>query len=128
VRFDSRFASARPLREAVVPMINLVFLLLIFFLLAATAAPTPPFDVNLPEGAAGLDAGGTTPLYVVLGGDLAYGDARGDAVFETIRAREIRGPLEIRADGGVPAAEIAGLLARLARIGVPETRLVLEGP
>ena len=33
-------------RENIVPMINVVFLLLIFFLLAGTISPRPPFDFN----------------------------------------------------------------------------------
>ena len=37
--------------EAMVPLINIVFLLLIFFLLAGTIAPQSPVDVTLPEGA-----------------------------------------------------------------------------
>ncbi len=128
MRFAPRFAGPRPVREAILPMINLVFLLLIFFLLAATAAPTPPFDLHLPDGAAGLDAGGTTPLYVGPSSELTYGVAKGDDVFAAIHAREISGPLEMRADGGVPAADVAALLARLAKVGVLETRLVLEAP
>jgi biopolymer transport protein ExbD len=128
VRFATRLKPRRVLREAIVPMVNLVFLLLIFFLLTATASPAPPFDLRLPEGGAVLDAGGTTALFVGPDGALAYGGSRGNAIFATIRARQMRGPLEIRADGEVPAAEIATLLARLAQAGIRETRLVLVRP
>ena len=36
--------------ESVVPLINVVFLLLIFFLLAGTLQPTDDVDVDLPAG------------------------------------------------------------------------------
>ena len=36
--------------EAIVPLINVVFLLLIFFLLAGTMGPTDPVNVTLPSG------------------------------------------------------------------------------
>ena len=36
--------------EAVVPLINVVFLLLIFFLLAGTMQQAEPVDVTLPTG------------------------------------------------------------------------------
>ncbi|MBL4543543.1 MAG: biopolymer transporter ExbD, partial [Rhodobacteraceae bacterium] len=49
-----RLAAPRPTRprEPVVPMINVVFLLLIFFLMAAVIAPPEPFGVTLPRAAA----------------------------------------------------------------------------
>jgi len=40
----------RPPYETMVPLINVVFLLLIFFLLAGTMEPSAPVDVNLPAG------------------------------------------------------------------------------
>lgn len=40
----------RPSYETMVPLINVVFLLLIFFLLAGTMGPSEPVNVNLPTG------------------------------------------------------------------------------
>lgn len=40
----------RPPYETMVPLINVVFLLLIFFLLAGTMEPSEPVNVNLPSG------------------------------------------------------------------------------
>lgn len=40
----------RPPYETMVPLINVVFLLLIFFLLAGTMGPTEPVEVSLPKG------------------------------------------------------------------------------
>ena len=40
---------ARPARENIVPMINVVFLLLVFFVMTAQIAPPDPFDIAPPE-------------------------------------------------------------------------------
>ena len=42
----------RPVRENVVPLINVVFLLLIFFMLTATLRPPESIEVELPALAA----------------------------------------------------------------------------
>lgn len=39
----------RPRAESIVPMINVVFLLLIFFLMTAQIAPPDPFEVAPPN-------------------------------------------------------------------------------
>ncbi|MEM6824382.1 MAG: biopolymer transporter ExbD [Pseudomonadota bacterium] len=115
-------------REAILPMISIVFLLLMFFLMSASFVTPPPFDVRLPEGVAAEDAGSGAALYVARDGTLVLGDATGEAVFDAIMARGPATPLELRADANLPAAEIASLLSRLTELGVGETRLVLERP
>lgn len=119
------FARPRPRRRAepVLAMINVVFLLLIFFLITARIAPAPPIDVAPPAvGAAADAAGGEDVLFVGADGRLAYGAARGEAVFAVL-AEGAGAPLALRADGALPAAEVARLVARLAAIGRGEVRL-----
>lgn len=119
------FAPLRKRRmgEPVVPMINVVFLLLIFFLMSAQITSAPPFDVVTPQAAA---SDGRTPpertLWIDASGRLAYDTARGDAVWPLVAAGS--GPLHIRADAQVPAARLAALLPRLAALGVTETVLI----
>ena len=76
-----RFAhtQTKPRAEAIVPMINVVFLLLIFFLMTATIAPPDPLDVVPPE--AGADPANPTERVLHLGaeGAMAYGAERGEA-------------------------------------------------
>jgi biopolymer transport protein ExbD len=119
-----RFDAPRPVRprEPVVPMINVVFLLLIFFLMAASIAPPEPFAVTLPV-AAGEDPGVPGEvLFLGADGGLALGAARDEAVFAALAGHD--GALEIRADAGLPAAALAALLPRLAAVGVAEATLV----
>jgi biopolymer transport protein ExbD len=126
VRFGAPQARRAP-REAVVPMINVVFLLLIFFLMTAVIAAPPPFDLTLPEAETDEVAEGGDVLYVGPDGALAYGSARGEAVFAALSARSPDAPLEIRADAGLPADTIAGLLPKLAEVGGGIAYLVAVG-
>ncbi len=114
----------RPRAESVVPMINVVFLLLIFFLMTAQIAPPAPFDVELPTSEADAPADGQDVLYVSAEGELAFNDVRAGAVFDALALDERDGPLLIRADARVPAAELAALLPRLSAIGITDTVLV----
>lgn len=121
-----RFGPPAPLRqprENVVPMINVVFLLLIFFMLAARLSPPDPFDVAPPEGAAAAPLPDDGTLYLSAEGQMAFAEARGDDVFLALRAWAGDGPLPVRADAGLSAETLAGLLPRLAAVGVPEISL-----
>jgi len=105
-------------------MINVVFLLLIFFLMTAQIAPPEPFEVTPPESSAEAPAEGRQILYVSAGGEMALGDLRGEAVFGGLGDLGENEPLMIRADKALEAREIAALLPRLAAQGVRRVKLV----
>lgn len=129
-------APGRHPAENLLPMINVVFLLLIFFLISAKLAPPEPFAVTLP--AAGAAGGGVEPGFVLhLGADggLGYGEARDDAALGALGAARAEycasagcstAPprLALRADAAAPAERLADLLASLAAIGFAEVTLV----
>ena len=122
-----RFAPAqrrRPVREAVVPMINVVFLLLIFFLMSAVIAAPPPLDVTLPGSPQGAGQAGAGALTIGADGTLAFGDLRGDAALSAAVAASGGDAVELRADAGLEATRLARILAQLAAAGVEETRLL----
>lgn len=127
MRFDVASRRRRP-REAVVPMINVVFLLLIFFLMTASIAPPSPFDLSLPEAGGGEEAAGGDALYMDARGTLAFGGLRGDAALRAAANLAGTGALEIRADRDARASDVAGVLSRLHALGVADTRLVTERP
>jgi biopolymer transport protein ExbD len=104
-------------------MINVVFLLLIFFMISSELAPAPPFDVRPPEtGQTATEAGEDDTLYLSATGEIAWRDLRGDAAILALAARG-DAPLELRADGAAPARDVAVLLRRLAVAGVGDVRL-----
>lgn len=122
-----RFALGPPPRrtraESIVPMINIVFLLLVFFLLSATIAPPEPFEVSPPtgEGPAAEEAGEAV-LHLGRDGSLAFGELRGEAALEAAAGAP---KLVLRADAEVAGAAFAALLARLAAAGVESAALVV---
>lgn len=112
-------------RENIVPMINVVFLLLIFFLMTAQIGPPDPFKVETPETSQGKVALADDTLYISTEGTLAFEDARGDSVFAALAGRtNPDAPLHIRADANLPGATLARLLPRLARANVTATILL----
>lgn len=121
--------SRRTSEDNVLPLINIVFLLLIFFLLTATVAPPDPLEVSPPESGGGTRAEQAGVLYLSADGRLAFEGARGEAVFDAITARGAEAPpLMIRADRAVPGDALARLLARLGRAGAGPVRLVVNRP
>ncbi|ARE39822.1 Biopolymer transport protein ExbD/TolR [Rhodovulum sp. P5] len=125
-----------PRREMVLPMINVVFLLLVFFMLAARVAPPDPLPVTLPEAAAGDPADGPLVLHLGANGQLAFRDAMGeDAALTALRVAlgdaERDGPMPkvlLRADRAVPGARVAALLPQLAALGLRDVSLVTSRP
>lgn len=124
------FARPRPrsLRETAVPMINIVFLLLIFFLMAAQIAPPDPFEIAAPEADSPLppEAGGDpAALYLAADGRLAFGAARDEGVWSALAALD-ETALMLRADAAVPGADLAAVLARLSELGVARVTLITQ--
>lgn len=118
----------KALGENIVPMINVVFLLLIFFLMTATISPPEPFEVAPPESRVETPAEVDQALYVGPDGELAWGGQNGDSAITRIAASRLGKtdlpPLLLRADRTVDAKVIAGLLRDLATVGVTEVALV----
>lgn len=113
--------------ENIVPMINVVFLLLIFFLMTATIRPPAPAEVTPPETVLGAERvpARETALWLDAAGGLYWGSLAGDAVLEALAAEGAPERVTIHADRDVEAAALARLLTRLAAAGVGETRLVV---
>ncbi|ESR23885.1 ExbD/TolR family protein [Lutibaculum baratangense] len=129
MRFDE--PPARRLSdEGVVPLINVVFLLLIFFLIAGTM--TPPSPVELDPVTTRESPAARSPaavLFVSGDGRMAY-RARPVTVSELsgiVRADDERDrgqPLSVMLDRELPSRELALILDALARGGVSNLRLV----
>lgn len=112
--------------DAVVPLINIVFLLLIFFLLAGTLGPLDPVAVDLPEGQ--MDdgsAGDAAVLYIAADGLVWQGEEAMDAA----RAADLMRDMDrvtIKADAAAPADALLTLMERLRDAGIEEVMLGTE--
>jgi len=127
-------------RESIVPMINVVFLLLIFFLMTAQIAPPEPFEVTPPQAEALNPAEGSFTLYLGADGQLAYRDASGlQNVLATLRADHATfcektpcpdgpPPVNLRADATMPAERLAALLPHFQAAGIAQLQLITIAP
>lgn len=117
-------------------MINVVFLLLIFFLISARMTPPQPFEVTPPDVDAAQEAQGLFTLFLDAEGRTGYREALGDAaVTALVEARDghcartdcaLDPPrLALCADAASPAAVVAGLVRRLAAQGFADMELVV---
>jgi biopolymer transport protein ExbD len=106
-------------------MINVVFLLLIFFLMAAQIAPPEPFDATLPEAEPETPDEAPSALYIAADGAMAFGDLTGEAALDAAIAA---GPLTLRADARADASIVAEILTRLSANGAQSLTLVTGEP
>lgn len=120
---DFHTPPRRAAQEPMAPMINVVFLLLIFFMLAARMAPPDPYETTPPEATGGLPEG-RVELFLSPEGEFAFGDARGEAALSAIGEARAAAPVLLRADGGMEAAILARALKALAEAGLDPVELV----
>ena len=100
--------------DNVVPMINVVFLLLIFFLMAAELSKPAPVAVSLPPVTGGTPTPRGVVLYLDASGEVAFEEARGVAAVARVVGLAAPGiSLTIQADAKADAAALAALLPRL---------------
>ncbi|GBF25945.1 hypothetical protein MnTg02_00981 [bacterium MnTg02] len=118
-------------QDRLIPMINIVFLLLTFFLVAGTfhAADTLAIDPPLMRTGGVLDANKTT-LYLERDGALAFGGLpmTQTKLVATVRdwlAKDPDGELQIKADKAVQAGTILPLLQELKQAGLKNVRLIV---
>ena len=127
-----RLARKRPRNEddRILPLINVVFLLLIFFMLAGRLAASDPFQIDPPvslsEGKVAVE-----DLLVQVGaeGRLALNgqemseDGLGQAVAERL-AEGTPAPVRLKADGTVDATRVVAIMEILKDAGVETVQLL----
>lgn len=119
-----------PADEPVIPLVNIVLLLLVFFLLTGTLATPEPLPVTPPVSAQGLPEG-ERPLTVWIGADgrpaLRDGPLDPDALVARLAAR-LAGAAETEvaliADAEAETAAVVALAARLRRAGAAPLTLI----
>jgi len=127
-----RFEPPRPRNdeERILPLINVVFLLLIFFMLAGRIAASDPFQVAPPrsETQAATEAGDMLVL-VAADGRLALDGKliEQDALQSTVAARLAENDaaaVRLKADGGTEAVTVVALMEALREAGLERLELL----
>ena len=127
-----RLQSRRSTRDeqSILPLTNIVFLLLIFFMLAGRLSASDPFGVQPPLSASDTAPGHSQAIvWVGADGRLALDDTVMDAtaIGAALAERLSDAPetwVEIRADGRVEAVRAVAVIERLRDAGVTRLRLL----
>ena len=118
--------------ETLVPLINVVFLLLIFFLLAGTMKPSENVAVSLPEGALNdREQDVPTTLIVEADGFIWLGDRVMDAKLSGVMVeKHLKDTntkrVAIKADANAPADAVLELMEGLREAGVEQVTIMTE--
>jgi len=120
--------------ENVLPLINIVFLLLIFFMLAGAVSATAPFPLEPPTTRAAESTSAPQSGIAIAGdGRLAFGGEKIEleGLVDAVEAwREDAGAdaiLSVRADAGARSSRLLEVLGRLRAADVDEIRLLSTG-
>ncbi|KJE37227.1 biopolymer transporter ExbD [Thalassospira sp. HJ] len=122
-----QIAEDGPVQEPMLPLINIVFLLLIFFMIAGSLQKLGPFEVDPPASqTAEGQPEDTIVLWFGSNGEIGIDDLTGglDRLSSMLPADYIGRPVEIRADREVEGAKVVTLLARLQELGIDKVQLM----
>ncbi len=115
--------------ERILPLINVVFLLLIFFMLAGKLTASDPFGIDPPASISDGESG-EHGILVLLGADgrlAVNGNETDDAGLSAALAASPSGPstaVSVKADGRASAATLVATLERIRAAGVEKVRLL----
>ena len=109
--------------ESIVPMINVVFLLLIFFLMTAEIAPQSP-PLTLPESDASERYRGDNRLYLMADGQISFADAWNDQAWLALADTDGKEQLMLHVDRDLSAQQLARTMTRLGLYGWTHIDLV----
>ena len=108
------------------PMIDVVFMLLIFFMLISQVTPPEPFPVTLPKLPEAAEPQSDGRLYVDATGRPGYDGEVGPAALDRLAERgNTPEPLQIRADAQLEAATLAALLKDVSQRGIRKVEVMV---
>ena len=126
------FEDRRPdsSEERILPLINVVFLLLIFFMIAGSLSVTEPFEIEPPDSRSeAVPETQSVRILLAADGRLALdGEVVTPTSLHTRLEQRLAGgetlQLEVKADGRVPGNRLVRLMEQLREAGVERVRLL----
>lgn len=122
--------TQRSLDDAILPLTNVVFLLLIFFMLAGHLATPEPFAITPPQSISqahaptqGVDVQINADGQLAFDGETLSADALQTAVRQRL-ADHPDSPVRLRADGRTASARVVAVMRHLHAAGAHELRLI----
>jgi len=129
------FEGRKPLEGGInlVPLINIVFLLLIFFMLSSTLVTPDRFSVDLPESVE-AQSSESQPIAVLIGADggiavnndnLDLGEL--EPVLARLLAEQPGAGIIVKADAAATTADVVRVLRRARAAGIDRVALATQG-
>ena len=114
-------------KENIVPMINIVFLLLIFFLITSSLVSRPGEIIERPFGLTDAQVEDPNYLFVTSSSEIMYLGESGEIAWNLIEESNLN-TLTIEADRNLAANKFISLLNRLSNINIPHLEMVVSDP
>ena len=114
-------------KENIVPMINIVFLLLIFFLITSSLVSRPGEVIERPFGLTDAQAEDPNYLFVTSSSEIMYLGESGQIAWNLIEESNLN-TLTIEADRNLAANRFISLLNRLSNINIPHLEMIVSDP
>lgn len=115
--------------EPIVPLINVVFLLLVFLMMSSAPDLPDPWNIDPAfSESENEDRQNPPALYMSASGDMAYGPANGEAAVFLAISRDVRNRtlaiLRIKADKQLDTTELLSVISKAKAHGVKSILLV----
>ena len=114
-------------KENIVPMINIVFLLLIFFLITSSLVPRPGEIIERPFGLSDSSIEDPNYLFITSNSEIMYLGQTGEIVWDLIKKSEPT-TLTIEADRNLAANNFISLLNKLNDMNIPHVEMIVSDP
>lgn len=114
-------------KENIVPMINIVFLLLIFFLITSSLVPRPVEIIDRPFGLSDSKANDPNYLFITSSSEVMYLGQTGETAWELIKKSEPT-RLTIEADRNLAANKLISLLNKLDSMNITQLEVIVNDP
>ena len=114
-------------KENIVPMINIVFLLLIFFLITSSLVPRPVEVIERPFGWGDSNVDDPNYLFITGSSEIIYLGQTGEMAWELIKKSEPT-ELTIEADRNLAANKFISLLNKLNDMNFLHLEMIVSDP
>ena len=114
-------------KENIVPMINIVFLLLIFFLITSSLVPRPVEIIERPFGLSDSNVENPNYLFITGSSEIIYLGQTREIAWDLIKKSEPT-TLTIEADRNLPANKLISLLNKLNDMNILHLEMIVSDP
>ena len=114
-------------KENIVPMINIVFLLLIFFLITSSLVSRPGEIIERPFGLSDSQVEDLNYLFVTSSSEIMYRGQSGEIAWNLIKESNVN-ILTIEADRNLPATKFISFMNRLSDMNIPHLEMIVSDP